>query len=940
MITEFDQNKIFSKLMIATLICFGLLIIMPLHTPFFSVTAADTWTQTSETDFKKGTMNNVVIFNTDEDSELRLDSTDGWEDMVPSTSPTVRYSHDMATIFGTDQVLLFGGSSNMDDTWIFDSSDNTWTEKSPTTKPMGRQYHAMTAIYDMENVFLFGGINYSSGELGDTWIYDAGNNAWTNKQPSTNPQGRYGHTVAYIDGTNKILLFGGSSWTSGLFKETWIYDINDNSWSEQTVVNEPSGRQNQAMASVDGTDNVVLFGGYDGSFDQETWVYDLSDNTWTKRLPENKPSARAGHAMATIYGTDKVVLNGGLDSEDSFNDTWIYDLSDNTWTKQLPSTKPPARGYHTMASIHNKYKVMLFGGYDYENTLDDTWQYNFAIYTKTGTFISAPFDTGSNSPPYGKLSWNVTLTTYASLKFQLRSASTELEIENKEFLGNDGTESTFYTTSPAKIWSGHNGDRWIQYKAHFSTTNEDDTPRLTDVSIMYNVMPGPPILEEPYNDTWVNSNEPSFYWEYNGTDFNPQNGFQLQLDDDNEFTSIDYDSLEVTTSTCAYVHSEPISDGIWYWRVKTQNHDGVWGPYSGIYILKIDTTIENAEEVTVTPAIWTSENNYSIDWSEPDDLSGIKTGAYYFSNPTPPTDQADGTWTLDKPISITDMKEGENTIYIWLEDEAGNTNYENYTAVTLKLDTCNPTMTHEPVQKGISGEEIIITIEVKDIHSGIKEVFLYYKTPKDAVYTSKPMDENDYIFSTKISSDSVTTRGLEYYIKVLDESMPSNVVYYGKDGLTESEPTTENDIDIKIIKKEADIFDQSLLYGIVGIIIVVIIILIIVLINRKKKQTASASKTGLPPQFGGQTMPTQPVRSPYPSPHQTYPSYPGTYSQPQVPQPSQYQPQYTQHPQYPPSPAYQSPSQQEYYSTRCEKCGASFSNQNYCPSCGWSKIRY
>ena len=60
-----------------------------------------------------------------------------------------------------------------------------------------------------------------------------------------------------------------------------------------------------------GGDQVLLFGGYDGSgYNGETWVYDLSANTWTNQAPAAAPSARDRHAMAYLGG-DQVLLFGG-----------------------------------------------------------------------------------------------------------------------------------------------------------------------------------------------------------------------------------------------------------------------------------------------------------------------------------------------------------------------------------------------------------------------------------------------------------------------------------------------------------------------------------------------------------------------------------------------------------------------------------------------------
>jgi hypothetical protein len=57
------------------------------------------------------------------------------------------------------------------------------------------------------------------------------------------------------------------------------------------------------------------------------------------------------------------------------DDTWLYDLSANTWTQQSPSSKPSARVWPAMAPIGG-YQVLLFGGYDSGTYDDETWLFD------------------------------------------------------------------------------------------------------------------------------------------------------------------------------------------------------------------------------------------------------------------------------------------------------------------------------------------------------------------------------------------------------------------------------------------------------------------------------------------------------------------------------------------------------------------------------------
>jgi len=109
-----------------------------------------------------------------------------------------------------------------------------------------------------------------------------------------------------------------------------------------------------------------------------------------------------------------------------------------------------------------------------------------------------------------------------------------------------------------------------------------------------------------------------------------------------------------------------------------------------ITTLCLDRSVSAPTGVTATPGVWTSTNSFSVNWTNPSDLSGI-VGAYYKLDSVP-TSNTDGTYTTAKPItSITVSGDGPHPIYLWLKDNVGNINYVNRSTTTLKLDTTAPT---------------------------------------------------------------------------------------------------------------------------------------------------------------------------------------------------------------------------------------------------------
>jgi parallel beta-helix repeat protein len=234
---------------------------------------------------------------------------------------------------------------------------------------------------------------------------------------------------------------------------------------------------------------------------------------------------------------------------------------------------------------------------------------------------------------------------------------------------------------------------------------------------------------------------------------------------------------------------------IYVWLV--DNAGNVNSNNHAVATLYYDSTEPKAPTgVTVTPSYWTSTNSFSIDWTDPTDLSGIKTGAYYYIGNSPPDTQADGTWISEKPFVITTAPEGESTLYLWLKDNAGNNNYLNYAQTILKLDTTPPSITFTPVTSAKIGEDVTITTIVTDGASGVDKCYLYYKLPTDGSYIEIEMENSDTLYSAVIPGNAVTEEGLEYYIKALDLSSPANVIFNGEKGETGIEPDASNDIDI------------------------------------------------------------------------------------------------------------------------------------------------
>jgi hypothetical protein len=105
---------------------------------------------------------------------------------------------------------------------------------------------------------------------------------------------------------------------------------------------------------------------------------------WLKIAPQNSPSPRAAGAVAYDPVSKKVVLFGGFDANGHLDDTWTFDGTN--WTLVATPVAPSARSNSGMAFDHATKKLVLFGGFDGANYLNETWVWDGATSTWTQVF--------------------------------------------------------------------------------------------------------------------------------------------------------------------------------------------------------------------------------------------------------------------------------------------------------------------------------------------------------------------------------------------------------------------------------------------------------------------------------------------------------------------------------------------------------------------------
>ncbi len=263
-----------------------------------------------------------------------------------------------------------------------------------------------TSVYDpaTKQVVLFGG-SYELGgsyeQTNGTWLWNG--SSWSMANPSTSPPARAGAYMAYDASAQEVVLFGGrnayssgsSAWTP--LSDTWTW--NGSNWTQQFPLNPPSARAYGGMVYDGAIGQSVLYGGAASSststFDSDLWEYKSSTDTWTNPGDSQAPGPRVDQQLGYDTSTGQVVMFGGSNCNPScaaLGDTWTFNGS---WTKQAPSSSPPARYLYRVAFDPDAGGpaggVVLFGGVVTASVaLNDTWVWNGTTWLEADGVASPP----------------------------------------------------------------------------------------------------------------------------------------------------------------------------------------------------------------------------------------------------------------------------------------------------------------------------------------------------------------------------------------------------------------------------------------------------------------------------------------------------------------------------------------------------------------------
>ena len=254
-------------------------------------------------------------------------------------SPGMVYDpvHHQLIVFGG-----YDGHKRLGDTWRYIISENLWEEITPVVSPPARSDLGMA--YDDENgvVILFGGMCQENQRAlcDDTWIFKPDTNTWEEMQPPSSPLVSYGHALLMDPVHKQAILWGGHQQSitkdgqitsAGYQNQLWRYSFNENRWQELHHVVKPTARYWGQAAYDSLSQLLVIFGGRNSlGYLNDTWLYDLQGDTWKQVVSESAPTARVKAAMTYDPIHDVIILFGGRKEDfTDLQDTWFFDVKDD-----------------------------------------------------------------------------------------------------------------------------------------------------------------------------------------------------------------------------------------------------------------------------------------------------------------------------------------------------------------------------------------------------------------------------------------------------------------------------------------------------------------------------------------------------------------------------------------------------------------------------------
>ncbi|KAG2861164.1 hypothetical protein PC110_g2203 [Phytophthora cactorum] len=205
---------------------------------------------------------------------------------------------------------------------------------------------------------------------------------------------RTGHTVTSKDG--RVYVFGGTD-RRRRQQDLYQLEIETGTWSQVQTRGALPPRRSGALGVVHESD-MFIFGGYDGrdgNYFNDLYYFNFDEQRWSQMpsVVEDRPEARTDHIM--VLHSSSIYIFGGYNGSSRFNDLCGYDIQAQRWSRLQAQGSVPSRRFGHSGVVHTETnRLIVFGGWDGRDTLNDLYEYSFV------TNEWRKLETTGNSPPH------------------------------------------------------------------------------------------------------------------------------------------------------------------------------------------------------------------------------------------------------------------------------------------------------------------------------------------------------------------------------------------------------------------------------------------------------------------------------------------------------------------------------------------------------------
>jgi len=279
--------------------------------------------------------------------------------------------------------------------------------------------------------------------------------------------------------------------------------------------------------------------------------------------------------------------------------------------------------------------------------------------------------------PFPELIWGA---SQSATQYHLKLGSSPLFIDP---LVNDSTITDTVFVSPDSLDS--EGNWYWAVRAGNGAIWSDFCPvqyfrlDITPPTVPNLISPG---------DIWITDRRPEFEWQASTDGGSGMDKYILQVDNEIDFN---YPLVlnDSTTGTNYIPTFDLPSNFRYFWRVLARDNAGNLA-LSGTGTFGIDNSPPGIPgDLEITPGGWSNDPDFSINWTNPPDSSGVAMALYKIG--AAPAGNYDTTGHFDSPPGNIVMNTGGiYPVSIWLVDNLGNVSFADYATDTIFFDNSAP----------------------------------------------------------------------------------------------------------------------------------------------------------------------------------------------------------------------------------------------------------